>query len=158
MNVDSSPCFLYFLEKIYMIEVVSHRLDTFIQNEIEVLLINKQKIYEQLMMKRVNLYHPFPFEEIRKINNLFIQFHQLDNLSPDLNTYWMNIAGSLSYVSKGCSHKIPLTQMNLLKTTFYQQYPAYEFLEELIEDYPFLLAEYKRYEEVRVLLIAYLKE
>lgn len=39
-----------------------------------------------------------PYEDLTKIHNDFGESYPLEDLSPDLNTYWMNIAGSLSYV------------------------------------------------------------
>ncbi|MEB4860693.1 YxiJ family protein [Priestia megaterium] len=110
-------------------------------------------------LKKLNndLYHPFSHEEICKIQDKFSEkLHEDDLLTADFNSYWMNIAGSLSYMLKGKTKKIPRNQIDELKMTFFEVFPQYSFLEKEISTYPNLHEEYKVYEKVRELMLSYL--
>ncbi|MDI3089793.1 YxiJ family protein [Priestia megaterium] len=110
-------------------------------------------------LKKLNndLYHPFPHKDIRKIQNKFSEkLHENDLLTADFNSYWMNIAGSLSYMLKGKTKKIPQNQIDELKLTFFEVFPQYSFLEKEISTYPNLYEEYKVYEKARELMLSYL--
>ncbi|WJN47555.1 YxiJ family protein (plasmid) [Priestia aryabhattai] len=110
-------------------------------------------------LKELNndLYHPFPHEDIRKIQDKFSRkLHEDDLLTADFNNYWMNIAGSLSYMVKGKTKKIPQNQIDELKLTFFEVFPQYSFLEKEISTYPNLYEEYKIYEKTRELMLSYL--
>lgn len=99
-----------------------------------------------------------PYEDLTKIHNDFGHSYPLEDLSPDLNTYWMNIAGSLSYVANKRQDQLPQGQITLLASNFFEQFPTYEFLKWVMKDYPLFLDKYLLYDEVRVLLLAYLVE
>ncbi|MDT0147695.1 YxiJ family protein [Priestia aryabhattai] len=110
-------------------------------------------------LKKLNndLYHPFPHEDIRKIQDKFSEkLHEDDLLTADFNSYWMNIAGSLSYMLKGKTKKIPPNQIDELKLTFFEVFPQYSFLEEEIFTYLNLCEEYKVYEKTRELMLRFL--
>ena len=110
-------------------------------------------------LKKLNndLYHPFPHEDIRKIQDKFSEkLHEHDLLTADFNSYWMNIAGSLSYILKGKTKEIPQNQIDELKLTFFEVFPPYSFLEKEISTYPSLYKEYRVYEKVRELMLSYL--
>ncbi|MEK5107587.1 YxiJ family protein [Cytobacillus sp. FSL K6-0129] len=110
------------------------------------------------MEKRENLYHPMPFEDLTKIYHDFSDSYPLEDLSVDLHTYWMNIAGSLSYVANNRQDQLSQRQVSLLTSDFFEQFPTYEFLKRVMRDYPHFLDEYMLYDEVRVLLLTYLVE
>lgn len=64
-------------------------------------------------MIKETLYTPFPYSDTTKIQKDFKkEFQGEDNLTGDLNVYWMNIAGSLSYVQRAKS--IPKNQVKWL--------------------------------------------
>ncbi|MFP7737258.1 YxiJ family protein [Priestia aryabhattai] len=84
------------------------------------------------------------------------KFREDDILTADLDSYWANIAGSLSYVLKGKTKKIPQNQINELKLTFFEVFPQYSFLEKEIFSYPTFYEEYKIHEKTRELTLSYL--
>ncbi|MGG0419591.1 YxiJ family protein [Priestia aryabhattai] len=110
-------------------------------------------------LKKLNndLHHPFPHEDIGNIQDKFSEkLHKDDLLTADFNSYWMNIAGSLSYMLKGKTKKIPQHQIDELKLTFFEVFPQYSFLEKEISTYPNLHEEYMIYEKARELMLSYL--
>lgn len=119
--------------------------------------IDKTKLLNDLKQIEVELYHPFPHDDVDKIKNKFNEkFREDDILTADLDSYWANIAGSLSYVLKGKTKKIPQNQINELKFTFFEVFPQYSFLEKEILRYPHFYEEYKIYEKTRGLMLSYL--
>ena len=63
--------------------------------------MTKESIITELLDKRASLYGPFPTNDTKSIKRDFApHFHEDMELNPDLNTYWMNIGGSFSYVVK----------------------------------------------------------
>ncbi|MFP7486313.1 YxiJ-like family protein [Priestia filamentosa] len=122
-----------------------------------VLNIDKICIYEELKALKESLYNTFPYSDTDKIQDDFNkELSEDDCLTGDLNAYWMNIAGSLSYVLKGNSERIPQGQVDWLNTPFFTIFPQYRFLEESITNYPTFYREYINYEKVRNLLLSYL--
>jgi len=109
-------------------------------------------------LKQLNneLYHPFPHDNVWEIQNKFNEKLQEDDiLTADLDSYWANIAGSLSYILKGKIKRIPVNQINDLKLTFFEAFPQYSFLEREFSKYTTLHQEYKTYEKVRKLMLKY---
>lgn len=104
-----------------------------------------------------SLEKPFPYEDTYRILQDFRkQLSEDDILTADLDTYWMNIAGSLSYVLKGIQDKLPQGQRDWLCLSFFDIFQQYRLLEEKIADYPSLHEEYMNYEKTRKLLLDYL--
>lgn len=119
--------------------------------------IEKMRIFEELKAKNESLYSPFPYSDTYKIQDDFKnELSEDDCLTGDLNTYWMNIAGSLSYVLKGSVKRIPQGQKDWLHLSFFDIFHQYRFLEEKIADYPTFNEEYMNHEKVRKLLLDYL--
>lgn len=119
--------------------------------------IRKLTILDELKKLNNDLYHPFPHEDICKVQDKFSgKLHEDDLLTADFNSYWMNIAGSLSYMLRGKTKKIPQNQIDELKLTFFEVFPQYSFLEKEISTYKNLYEEYKMYEKTRELMLRYL--
>ncbi|XIH76023.1 hypothetical protein C1N57_26735 (plasmid) [Priestia aryabhattai] len=119
--------------------------------------MDKTKLLNDLKQIEIELYHPFPQDDVDKIKNKFNEkFGEDDILTADLDSYWANIAGSLSYVLKGKTKKIPQNQINELQFTFFEVFPQYSFLEKEILRYPYFYEEYKIYEKTRGLMLSYL--
>ncbi|WP_319017920.1 YxiJ family protein [Priestia megaterium] len=119
--------------------------------------IEKMKLINNLKQLEVELHQPFPHDDVDKMKNEFNEkFREDDVLTADLDSYWANIAGSLSYVLKGKTKKIPQNQIDELKLTFFEAFPQYSFLEKEISTYPSLHEEYKVYEKARELMLRYL--
>ena len=122
-----------------------------------VVRIDKMEIYEELKSLKESLYNPFPYRDTDKIQEDFIkELSEEDCLTGDLNTYWMNIAGSLSYVLKGNSKGIPKGQIEWLHLSFFDIFHQYRFLEEKMANYPTFYEEYLKNEKARKLLLDYL--
>lgn len=120
-------------------------------------MISKQQIYEGLLARKNSLFNPFPYDDTAKIQIDFKEDLSDDEcLTGDLNTYWMNIAGCLSYVLNGNEKSIPQGQLEWLRLTFFDIFIQYKFLEEKIADYPTFMEEYLNYERVRTLLLSHL--
>lgn len=120
-------------------------------------IISKQQIYEELLVRRNSLYNPFPYDDTDKIQIDFKEELSDDEcLTGDLNTYWMNIAGCLSYVLNGNEKSIPQGQLKWLRLTFFDIFTQYKFLEGKIAGYPTFLEEYLNYERARLLLLSHL--
>lgn len=119
--------------------------------------IDEMNLINDLKQLEDELYHPFPHDEVDKMKNEFNEkFREDDVLTADLDSYWANIAGSLSYVLKGKTKKIPQHQINELGLTFFEVFPQYSFLEKEIFRYPTFYEEYKIYEKTRLLMLSYL--
>lgn len=119
--------------------------------------IDKLKIYEELKNLKASLYNPFPYRDTDKIQEDFNkELSKEDCLTGDLNTYWMNIVGSLSYVLRGNSKRIPQGQLEWLHLSFFDIFHQYRFLEEKVADYPTFYEEYMNNEKARKLLLDYL--
>ncbi|TVX77827.1 hypothetical protein FQP34_20980 [Peribacillus simplex] len=118
--------------------------------------MDKNHIYQELEAIKQSLYNPFPYRDTDKIQNDFIsEFSKADSLTADLNTYWMNIAGSLSYVLKGRANRMPQEQKDWLHLSFFEVFQQYSFFEESISIYPEFYREYINYEKTRKLLLTY---
>lgn len=110
-----------------------------------------------MLARNNSLYNPFPYDDTKKIQIDFKEeLSDDDCLTGDLNTYWMNIAGCLSYVLNGNEKSIPQRQLEWLRLTFFNIFIQYKFLEGKITEYPTFLEEYLNYEKVRTLLLCYL--
>jgi len=119
--------------------------------------IDKMNLINDLKQLEVELYRSFPHDEVDKMKNEFNEkFREDDVLTADLDSYWANIAGSLSCVLKGKTKKIPQHQINELRLTFFEVFPQYSFLEKEIFRYPTFYEEYKIYEKTRLLMLNYL--
>lgn len=117
--------------------------------------IDKARIYEQLKILEKTLHSSFPYDDTDKIQNDFNKKLSEENcLTGDLNSYWMNIDGSLSYILRGRS--IPEGQIDWLHSSFFDIFHQYRFLEEKMADYPTFYEEYTHFEKVRNLLLDYL--
>jgi len=126
---------------------------------VAVLKIEKELIYKELQGIKDSLYTPFPYSDINKIKHDFIKkLNPDDILTADLNTYWMNIAGSLSYVLRGKSKVIPQGQIDWLQLTFYDIFHQYYFLQESMIHYQVFYDQYRSYEKARMLLVEYLPD
>jgi len=126
---------------------------------VAVLKIEKELIYKELQGIKDSLYTPFPYSDINKIKHDFIKkLNPDDILTADLNTYWMNIAGSLSYVLRGKSKAIPQGQIDWLQLTFYDIFHQYYFLQESMIHYQVFYDQYRSYEKARMLLVEYLPD
>jgi len=124
---------------------------------VEVLEIRKKLIYKELQARKESLHNPFPYRDIYKIQHDFMKEINTDDiLTADLNTYWLNIAGSLSYVLRGKSKVIPQGQIEWLQLPFYGIFHQYCFLQERMINYPTFYGEYMKHEKVRELLVEYL--
>lgn len=121
------------------------------------LILGKKTIFEELKKLHHHLTQPFPYRDTRKIYQDFKEsFSEEDCLNADLNTYWMYIAGSLSYVLNGKANKTPKNQIERIHLSFFDIFKQYRFLENRIEKYPTFYKEYMYYERARKLLIYYL--
>ncbi|MED3816228.1 YxiJ family protein [Priestia megaterium] len=119
--------------------------------------IRELTIFDELKKLNDDLYHPFPHKDIRKIQDKFSgKLHEDDLLTADFNGYWMNIAGSLSYILKGKMKNNRMIKIDELKLTFFEVFPQYSFLEKEISTYPNLHEEYKIYDKARELMLRYL--
>ena len=115
------------------------------------------KLINDLKQLEVELYRSFPHDEVDKMKNEFNEkFREDDVLTADLDSYWANIAGSLSCVLKGKTKKIPQHQINELRLTFFEVFPQYSFLEKELFRYLTFYEEYKIYEKTRLLMLNYL--
>ncbi|KYG31529.1 hypothetical protein AZF06_07270 [Priestia endophytica] len=115
-------------------------------------------IYERLKEINKELYDPFPYEETKNIKKDFKERLTSEAcFNADLNTYMMNIVGSVNYVLRGKGTKIPERQMNALSLTFFEAFPQYSFLENKMNQYPLFYREYTRNEEARRLILRYVE-
>ncbi|MCY8230932.1 YxiJ family protein [Priestia endophytica] len=115
-------------------------------------------IYERLKEINEELYDPFPYEETKNIKKDFKECLTSEAyFNADLNTYMMNIVGSVNYVLRGKGTKIPERQMNALSLTFFEAFPQYAFLENKMNQYPLFYREYARNEEARRLILRYVE-
>lgn len=94
-------------------------------------------IYDELKAIKESLEKPFPYCDTDKIQMDFNKkLSEDDVITADLNLYWMNIAGSLSYVLRGIPDKIPQKQIEWLHLSFFDIFQQYRFFEDKIADYP----------------------
>lgn len=104
-----------------------------------------------------SLHQPFPYRDTRKMKcdykNLLTED---DCINADLNYYWMNIAGTLSYVLDEKEDKIPFQQIQRLRISFFDWFPQYHFLEKDMKKYLLFYRDYTNYEKARKLLLYYL--
>ncbi|MGE6753696.1 YxiJ family protein [Rossellomorea sp. NPDC071047] len=111
---------------------------------------------------KVELEKPFPYKDIKKIQDdfqrEFISLSDNENsLTGDFNSYCMNIAGTLSYVLAGNTKEIPKGQIDLLRKSFFDLFTQYQFLEQNIHVYKDFYAEYSKHEEARQILLILVK-
>ena len=119
--------------------------------------IDKTQIFEELNSMQQIIMNPFPSKDTAKMQKDFKRnFSKEDCLNADLNTYWMNISGCLSYVLRRNQSKIPQGQIDWLKLSFFDIFEQYRFLEETISNYPTFYDEYMNNEKTRKLLLEYL--
>ncbi|MCZ8535293.1 YxiJ family protein [Psychrobacillus psychrodurans] len=105
----------------------------------------------------LDLCKPFPYCDTSKIMSDFKELIlEEDCINADLNTYWMNINGNLSYILRGRSQKIPQDQRDWLNMSFFDLFQQYSFLEEHIGLYPGFYEEYINYEKARIFIFCYL--
>lgn len=105
----------------------------------------------------LDLCKPFPYTDTSKIKSDFKELILEDDcINADLNTYWMNINGNLSYILRGRSQNIPQCQIDWLQMSFFNLFQQYSFLEEHIGLYPGFYEEYIKYEKARNLIFCYL--
>ncbi|MFJ7936329.1 YxiJ family protein [Sporosarcina sp. NPDC096371] len=123
----------------------------------ELVQIDKMEVLGELKIVKESLYTTFPYRATDKIQEDFIkELTEEDCLTGDLNTYWMNIAGSLSYVLRGNSKEIPHGQIEWLHLSFFDIFPQYRFLEGRAAEYPTFYEVYLNNEKARKLIIDYL--
>ena len=105
----------------------------------------------------LDLCKPLPYTDTSKIMSDFKELILEDDcINADLNTYWMNINGILSYILSGRSQNIPQGQIDWLQMSFFNHFQQYSFLEEHIGLYPGFYEEYIKYEKARNLIFCYL--
>lgn len=112
-------------------------------------------IFQQLQKLYSSLREPFPYRDTEKMQRNH-KFSEDDCFNGDLNTYWMNISGTLSYVLLNKSSKIPYKQIKLLHYSFFETFQQYHIIENHIEKYPTFYRDYAAYERTRKLLLYYL--
>ncbi|WP_459503461.1 YxiJ family protein [Bacillus sp. C1] len=121
------------------------------------MILGKKVIFEELKKLYSHLYKPFPYRDTRNMYRDFKEmFSEDDCINADLNLYWMNISGTLSYVLNGRIEKIPFEQIKLLHVSFFDHFKQFHFLEKHITDYHLLYRDYMYYERARKLLLYYL--
>jgi N-acetyl-beta-hexosaminidase len=124
---------------------------------LEAINIDKVHIYDELKAIKERLEKPFPYRDTDKIQENFNKELSENNvLTADLNSYWMNIAGSLSYILRGASDKIPQGQIEWLHLSFFDIFQQYRLFEDKIADYPSFYEKYINNENARKLLLDYL--
>ncbi|WP_394231970.1 YxiJ family protein [Niallia oryzisoli] len=120
------------------------------------MVINIDKKDEVLKLIKERLYNPFPYQEFAMIQADYEEVTLNECPTGDLNTYWLTIAGTLSYVLRGRENSIPKGQIEWMYKTFFDCFPQFSFLKTNLSDYPLLYEEFMNYETVRQLLIEYL--
>jgi hypothetical protein len=114
-------------------------------------------ILNELLKIGKNLKSPFPYRVTEKIQDDFSNhFSEDDCLNGDLNTYWMNIVASSNYIVRGKSRGISKESIEWLKTSFFDIFKQYKFLEVHIDKYPIFYKEYINHEKARMLILYYL--
>jgi hypothetical protein len=118
-------------------------------------------VEKQLYEIEKKLHKPFPYKNIYEIYEDFtIYFAKLSDdencLTGDFHTYCMNISGTLSYVMKGKSKRIPKKQIDMLRFSFFEFFPQYVFFKDKMIHYREFYREYSNYEKARKLLLDYL--
>ncbi|MGN7402905.1 YxiJ family protein [Cytobacillus praedii] len=106
---------------------------------------------------QLDLLKSFPYSETSKLHADFKgHFLETDCINGDLNTYWMAISGSLSYILRGYPQKVPQGQIEWLGRSFFDRFKQYRFLEPHIHNYPFFYEEYSNHEKARIIILCYL--
>lgn len=119
------------------------------------MILGKKTIFQELQKLHSSLQEPFPYRDTEKIQRNYI-FSEDACLNGDLNTYWMNILGTLHYVLQDKRTKISYKQIKLLHFSFFETFQQYHVLESHIERYPIFYRNYTAYERTRKLLLYYL--
>ena len=121
------------------------------------MILGKKVVFEELKKLYIHLHKPFPYCETRKMYRDFKEmFSEDDCINAELDLYWMNISGTLSYVLNGRVERIPFEQIKLLHVSFFDRFKQFRFLEKYIENYPLFYRDYMYYEKTRELLLYYL--
>ncbi|WOD61315.1 YxiJ-like family protein [Niallia taxi] len=106
---------------------------------------------------QLSLQNPFPYQDSSKIQQDFKkQLLEEDCLIADLNTYWMMIAGSLSFLIRGQSRNISPKSIAWLQMSFFEIFKQYQFLEPHIDQYPYFYKEYIHFDKARHFIVFYL--
>lgn len=75
---------------------------------------------------------PFPYDDTQKLREL--TGSELEDLNPDLNTYFMDVTGLSSWGRKALTW--PTEELDkiekVMEKGFYDKHPEYKFLEEII--------------------------
>jgi hypothetical protein len=132
----------------------------------EIYKINFENLYESLFRSKPSnissellamepiLTMPFPFLDTKKIKKDFkALFNEGDILEADLNSYWMNIAGSYSYLMRGKFLEIPSQHIERLKFSFFDKFEKYKFFSLSIGNYPSFYMQYMTNEKARMLIL-----
>ncbi|WP_242691207.1 YxiJ-like family protein [Cytobacillus praedii] len=121
-------------------------------------MVSREKmpnILKQLL--QLDLLTPFPYNDTSKLRADFKEhFLEDDCINGDLNTYWMTISGSLSYILRGYPKEDPQSQIEWLGWSFFDRYKQYRFLEPHIHNYPVFYEEYCNHEKARIVILCYL--
>lgn len=110
---------------------------------------------KELQKLHPSLKRPFPYCDTEKIQRDYA-ISEDNCLNSDLNTYWMNISGTLSYVLLDKKTEIPYKQIKRLHSSFFEAFKQYHVLENHVEKYPIFYKDYLAYERTRKLLQYYL--
>lgn len=121
-------------------------------------MVSREKMPNLLkQVLQLDLLKPFPYNDTSKIRADFKEhFLETDCINGDLNTYWMNISGSLSYILRGTPKKVPKKQKEWLGRSFFDIFKPFQFLEPHIHNYPVLFEEYHTHEKARMVILCYL--
>ena len=123
--------------------------------------MNKEEIQAKISyLYNSQLANPFPYEDTKRIKSDFERDFILlkdESLNADFNDYCTLIVGTTSYFIKGNVTNIPKKQVELLKENFFQRFPKYSFIEASLRNYPDFKAEYNIHEELRKLILDYLR-
>ncbi|MGN4422748.1 YxiJ-like family protein [Bacillus cereus group sp. MYBK30-1] len=105
------------------------------------------------------LHKSFPYRDTRKLRRDFkCKFTEIDDISADLNHYWMHKAAILNSILNENEENITFQQIKWLRKSFFEWFPQYRFLETEIVKYSILYKDFMNYEKARKLLLYYLTE
>lgn len=121
-------------------------------------MVSKEKMPNLLKeVLQLDLLKPFPYKDTSKLHADFKEhFLEDDCINGDLNTYWMTISGSLSYILRGYPKEVPQDQIEWLGKSFFDRFKQYRFLEPHIPNYPVFYEEYCIHEKARIVILCYL--
>ena len=121
-------------------------------------MVSKEKMPNLLKeVLQLDLLKPFPYKDTSKLHADFKEhFLEDDCINGDLNTYWMTISGSLSYILRGYPKEVPQSQIEWLGWSFFDRFKQYRFLEQHIPNYPVFYEEYSNHEKARIVILCYL--